>query len=282
MNVRVSRTRKMRKFFSSQAIKKLVVLVSFTAIGVFGVIASAQGLKTFFKDPRYQIAEISVYNQHFLSQKEILEMSGISLGLYPYDFSVKKAAREIEKNPNVKRASVERNWPNKVVIKVVERSPAAVLHGKKNLMIDEEGVVIPMRPERPAGLVTLVGARVHEEEIGQTVRTDAVEKALALLREYHRTEMPLWLEFQQIDISNPRNLIVQTRGALKIYMGEGDYGRRLSRLTRVLEDLTRRGKSAEVVDLRFKDVVIQPLTAKADRTLEQNGPARLPAIRVER
>lgn len=285
LNVKVSRQRKVRKFFSSSALKKVVVLVSFTALGVFGVIASAQGLKAFFQDPRYRVAQIAVYNQHFFTQKELLDMSGIALGMYPFDFSVKKAAREIEKNPNVKRASVERAWPNKVVIKVVERTPAAVVKGKASFMIDEDGVVLPMRAEIPVGLVTICGAELTEEMVGQKAAGDGMMRALSLLREYQHTDLPLTLEFSQIDISNPRNLVVQTRRNLRVLMGEGDFARRLARLSRVLEDMERRGRVADTIDLRFKDVVVQPVTVKADRAstpaVERGIPSHLPSIRIE-
>lgn len=282
LNVKVSRSRKMRKFFSSSILKKCVVLVSFTAIGVFGVIGSIHGVQSFFRDPRYQVTEISVYNQHFFSQKEVLEMSGLAVGMYPFDFSVRAASREIEKNPNVKRASVERVFPDKVVIKVVERQPVALLHGRKNFLIDEEGVVLPMRNPVSPTLVAITGAQLSEEEVGQKLQAEAVAKMLGLMREYMKSDLPLSLEFAKIDISNPRNLVVVTRQNLKVYFGDGDFARKLAKLTRVLSDLERRGKGAVVVDLRYKDVVVQPLLARAERAVEKPIPSRLPVIHGER
>jgi hypothetical protein len=149
-------------------------------------------------------------------------------------------------------------------------------------MVDEEGVLLPMRLEIPVGLVSIIGAKVEEGEVGRNIGAEAMGRAISLLHAYQHTDLPLSVEFSQIDISNPRNLVVHTCNSLRIFMGEGDYARKLSRLVRVLEDLSRRGKVAEVVDLRFKDVVVQPLSVKTERVLERGMPNnRLPVIRIE-
>jgi len=283
LNVKVSRTRKVRKFFSSAFFKKVVVLISFSAIGVFGTLVGAMGLEAFFKDPRYQINEISVYNQNLFSKQEILQMSGLSTGMYWFDFSVSRAAREIEKNPNVKRAQVERVLPNKVLLKVVERRPVALLRGRRqDFLIDEEGVVLPMRNKVAASLPVINGAKVSQDQVGQKIDKEQMRNALSFLSASLETDLPLGMEIHQINVSHPSTLVARTQNGLKIFLGEGDYEKNISRLLRVTDHLERNGKWAESIDLRFKDVVVRPIVMKTIHTKDKLLRDALPVIRVER
>lgn len=264
LNVRVSKSRKVKKFVSSSFFKKVVVLVCFSAIGVFGTIVGAMGLEAFFKDPRYQITDIQVYNQNFFSKNEILQMSGLSPGMYWFDFSVAQAAGEIERNPNIKRAQVERSLPSKVVLKVIERRPVALLRGKRqDYLIDEEGVVLPMRFEVAGALPVINGAKVNEERVGRVLRDQQVQNALNFLEASWDVDLPLDMEVQKINISNKNSLEVTTRIGLKVLVGEGDYIEKLDRLARVVHHLERTGKWADVIDLRFKDIVVKPVEMKS-------------------
>lgn len=283
LNVKVSKTRKVRKFFSSSFFKKVVVLVSFGAIGVFATIVGAMGLEAFFKDSRYRVEEVVVYNQNLFSKDEILNMSGLTPGMYWFDFSVKKAAAEIERNPNVRRAEVDRVLPHKVILKVIERRPVALLRGdRQDFLIDAEGVVLPMRYEVAGTLPVINGSGVTQEAIGAQIKNQQILNALNFLIASWDTDLDISLEIHHIDISSPNTLIAWTRNGLKVLVGEGDYGRKLSRLSRVTEHLERSGKWADVIDLRFKDVVVRPIEMKSIHTENKLIQGAMPVIRVER
>ncbi len=283
LNVKISKSRKMRKFISSSFFKKGIVLICFSAIGVFSTIVGAMGLESFFKDPRYQITDIQVYHQNLFSKDEILQMSGLSPGMYWFDFSVDRAAEEIERNPNIKRAQVERSLPNKVLLKVIERRPVAFLRGgKQDYLIDEEGVVLPMRIQAAGALPVITGADVQEENVGQVLPKEQIQNALRFLEASLEVDLPFDMEVQKIDISENHSLAITTRTGLKILLGDGNYIQKLDRLIRVVQHLQRSGRWAEVIDLRFKDVVVQPVEMKSGVRKKQVVTESIPVIRIGR
>ncbi len=257
-----------------------MVLVSFSAIGVFSTIVGAMGLESFFKDPRYQITEIQVYNQNLFSKQEVVAMSGLSPGMFWFDFSVAKAANEIERNPNIKRAQVERSLPNKVVLKVVERRPVALLKGKRqDFLLDEEGVVLPMRFDVSGTLPLFLGLNIREDNVGKTLENQQVQNALNFLEATWDSNLSLDLEVVKIDLSHKNRLDVLTQEGLKVWVGDGDYFQKLERLGRVVADLQKKGESADLIDLRFKDVVVKPTEYKSGVRARRVVKDSIPVIR---
>ena len=113
---------------------------------------------------------------------DVRRVAGISPGDTMVGVDVGRAAARVEDLPWVAEARVARRWPGTVEIHVTEREPLAmvgVAEGRVAL-VDEDGRVLEVTRQPPAGLpeVTGVRGRIAEgDELGQDARD-----ALAILR----------------------------------------------------------------------------------------------------
>ena len=60
-----------------------------------------------------------------------------------YSTDIVEIRKVLESNPFVKAARVSRHFPNKLNIQIVERKPLGIINLDKQLMIDDEAVILP-------------------------------------------------------------------------------------------------------------------------------------------
>jgi cell division protein FtsQ len=150
----------------------------------------------------------------------------------------------------VKDASLVRVWPNRVVVRVVERTPAAFisLNASKFALIDEDGVILPPAPDRFT-LPVLAGVRPSDPI---TSRRDRVHRMLRLTRDLgDRTA-----DISEIDVSDPDNLKVTQpfEGRMvTLMLGDHDYSLRYQNFMRNYPEIKRRLPDAATLDMRLED-----------------------------
>jgi cell division protein FtsQ len=102
------------------------------------------------------VLEVRVTGVAMLSVPEVRQAAGIRTGapLARVDLSAVRA--RVSKLAQVDHVTVSRDWPHTVVVRVTERTPAAVVpDGKKFRLIDRAGVVFETVAARPPGLPTV-------------------------------------------------------------------------------------------------------------------------------
>src|SRR5579883_619760 len=102
----------------------------------------------------------------------------------------------------VKDASIVRLWPNRVLVRVNERTPVAfiALSQSKFGLIDEDGVILPPATDRFT-LPVLAGVRASDPP---TDRRDRVHRMMKLAKELGEETSKI----SEIDVSDPDNLKV--------------------------------------------------------------------------
>jgi cell division protein FtsQ len=150
----------------------------------------------------------------------------------------------------VKDASIVRIWPNRVVVRVSERTPVAfvTLAPSRFALIDEEGVILPPATDR-FPVPVLVGVRPSDPP---SVRRDRVRRMLRLTRELGE----LTAKISQIDVSDADNLTVtqpHDGRVVTLLLGDRNYGLRYQNFLRNYSEIKRRLPGAATLDLRLED-----------------------------
>ena len=150
----------------------------------------------------------------------------------------------------VKDASVVRLWPNRVVVRISERSPVAfiTLASSRFGLIDEDGVILPPAPDR-FKLPVLAGVR-PADPIAQ--RRERVHRMLRLTRELGDATAKI----SQIDVSDSENLkITQSSDGrmITLLLGDHDFGARYQNFVRNDPEIKRRLPDATTLDMRLED-----------------------------
>ncbi len=157
----------------------------------------------------------------------------------------------------VKDASVSRLWPDRVAVRIVERTPVAFVQipaggGSPSFeaaLIDADGVILRQPPRARFTLPVLTGIR-HQQS--QPMRQQRVAAALRLLKEIGT----LSDQISEIDVSDTENVNVvqQTEGrALLLMLGNRNFLSRLQSFMGHYGEIRQRLPDAATFDLRLDD-----------------------------
>jgi cell division protein FtsQ len=150
----------------------------------------------------------------------------------------------------VRDASIERIWPNRVIVRISERAPVAfVMLGASKLgLIDEDGVILPPSTDR---FTLPVLAGVHASDSIEE-RHKRVRRMLRLTRELGDAAVNI----SQIDVSDPDNLKISEPWdgrVLTLLMGDHDFARRHANFVRTYSEIKRNEPNATKFDVRLED-----------------------------
>jgi len=94
----------------------------------------------------FDLREIVVKGNHYLSSEEIVAASGFRVGSSLLRAPVRYASEEISKRPWVKEVSIRRVYPHTAEISIRERAPIAVISDPESenslLVVGEGGVIV--------------------------------------------------------------------------------------------------------------------------------------------
>jgi cell division protein FtsQ len=118
------------------------------------------------------VRSIQVTGNHLVPKSEVLAEAQIPMGLPLVRVSTSAVARRVESITQVQSARVTRDWPDRIVITVLERTPAlAIRAGTGFDLVDASGVVVRQVTRKPAGmpLFTPAGAVLGNPGVRATV-----------------------------------------------------------------------------------------------------------------
>jgi len=157
----------------------------------------------------------------------------------------------------VKDAAVSRLWPNRLVVRITERTPVAFVQIPASraagtfevALIDMDGVILEPPAMAKFTLPVFTGIR-REQSVA--MRRDRVRAALRLTRELGE----MTNQVSEIDAGDPQNLKVtlQVNGrAVVLFLGRENYLTRLRNFLDHYPEIQRRLVRAAVFDLRLDD-----------------------------
>jgi cell division protein FtsQ len=138
----------------------------FFALAVAGMIAAASWAVLGSKF--LVVRSVVVTGTHLVPKSQVLAAAGIPEGLPLVRVNTGVSARRIERITQVQSATVSRDWPDRIVITVVERKPVlAVPAGRAFDLIDPTGVIVESVPSRPKGIPQFVpsGPLLHSADV---------------------------------------------------------------------------------------------------------------------
>ena len=150
----------------------------------------------------------------------------------------------------VEDAAVSRVWPDRLVVRIRERTPVAfvVLRGSI-LLVDAHGVLLDPPPQAPFAFPVLRGV-VEEETEAQ--RREQVRLLLRVQEDLGYQAK----DISEVDVADPDNLriMAQVEGrAVELIMGDERFGSRYRNFVGHDTEIRRRSPEAKLFDLRLDD-----------------------------
>jgi cell division protein FtsQ len=205
--------------------------------------------------PRFAVVAVEVRGASRVPAQRILEVSGITRGTNLWRIDPAHVRARLESLPEIRRADVVRELPNRVSIMVEERRPFTLVHAARLHWLDEDGRLLGEEHRAVAPEVPVISG-LSEEELA-TMRTTPgprARAAITLIRALLRTGSSLASEISEIDMSRPEGPVLYTVDGLEVRLGSEEWEERLARLEGVLAQVAT--QDVQGVDLRFRDQVV--------------------------
>jgi len=197
--------------------------------------------------PYFQMKETLVRGTERLQTDAVVELTGLRPSQNILMTNLGAVARKVKANPWVKDVSVRRDFPDRLVIEVTERKPAALVERGDGLyFIERDGTAFEkITAGEKTDLPVLTGFYRKGVE-----NREMILKSLELLdfmASY--TEVPEIRHVSEIHGDDLFGLSLFAEG-LCLKLGFGDFDAKLRRLKPVLADLARRNLSGHfIIDL---------------------------------
>ena len=205
--------------------------------------------------PRFAVMAVEVRGASRVPPQRILEISGIVRGTNLWRIDPDRVRARLESLPEIRRADVVRELPNRVSILVEERRPFTLVHAARLHWVDEEGRLLGEERHAVATEVPVIRGLSEDELV--TMRTTPgprARAAIALIRALLRTGSALAAEISEIDMSRPEGPVLYTIDGVEVRLGSEEWEERLARLEGVLAQVAT--QDVHGVDMRFRDQVV--------------------------
>jgi cell division protein FtsQ len=164
------------------------------------------------------VRSVQVTGEHQVTRAEVLRAAGVQLGTPLIRINAARVALRVERLTQVQSAKVSRDWPDKIVISVTERTPAlAVTEPGGFGLMDGFGVVVRTQARKPPSMPLLTTPALAA---GTSLRGNpAVRAAVTVLR-----ELPAQLRgrVQSVSAPSPTAVTLQLSRGVTILWGGSD------------------------------------------------------------
>jgi cell division protein FtsQ len=207
--------------------------------------------------PRFAIAAVEVRGASRVPAERILDIAAIPPGTNLWRLNPDAVMARVATIPEIRRAEVVREVPNRVTIIVEERRPFTLVHAGQLHWLDEDGRLLGEESQAVAPPVPVITGLTDEELASmRTAPTPKALAAIALIRALLRTGSGLAAEISEIDMSRREGPVLYTVDGIEVRLGGEDWEERLARLEGVLAQVTTREEAVSTIDLRFRDQVV--------------------------
>ncbi len=223
-------------------------LLSVCALSAWGAM---EGRRYLFTAPAFAVEKLEFEGVAHADEAELARLSGINPGDNIFQVDVFAAERVLGSHPWVRRVSIEREYPRRVVVRVIEHQPAALADLGGLYYVSESGKAFKkLGPGEQADFPILRGVSrdeyaAHGEEVEALFR-----EALDAMGQWRDLGLEKRAPLSEVLVDRLEGLTAMCGAdATAVKLGTGDYREKLQRLDRLLTELSRRGARAEVIRL---------------------------------
>jgi len=237
------------------------------AIGVVlsgGIYASERFAQFLIRDTRFflpgpadyglESPNLELHGIRYASRQQVLRLFDPDYGRSLYLFPLAARRKELLGVRWVHEASITRIWPNRVIVQVAERRPAAFIKLPAEAMlrwalIDDEGVILDPPPKTAFQLPVLSGVLGGETQEKRGVRVRRMQRLLKELG-------PMADNVSEVDASDLDDLKITEQaggGAVTLMLGERNFSSRLRNFLEHYPEIHGNMPRATSFDLRLDD-----------------------------
>jgi len=230
-----------------------------------GIIYASQRFEHFMvDDPRFAIApppefghespDLQLDGIRYASRAQVLRVFSNDIGRSVYLFPLAERRRELLRIAWIKDAEILRIWPDRIVVRVQERQPAAFIalafgSMSRYALIDSEGVILNPPARARFNLPVLTGIAPGDN---QAMRGKRVRRMQQVLRDLNSLAPGI----SEVDVSDFENVTLRVKKgdrSLLIELGDTNFASRYRTFLDHYAEIQNRMPDVTGLDLRLDD-----------------------------
>lgn len=179
------------------------------AIGAFG----------FLRSPFFNLQQIVIEGNSLVSKQDLLALANVGPGTNMFQVPTSAVKKNILLHPLIEQVEVSSRFPSTLVIKVVERRPAAMIPVQNGfVVVDAQGLFLQRSDTWPKDRLPIIsGVQLPSNlNLGQQIPNPGLLEGIKLLRSLPVDLQPL---IGELYCGNRDKLIMYTKDGLEIRLG---------------------------------------------------------------
>jgi cell division protein FtsQ len=194
---------------------------------------------------------LTIQGLQFASRARVMQIFAPDFGLSAFHSPLAERRRRLLAIDWVQDASVSRLWPNRLVVRIVERKPTAFVHlaGGRTVLIDAHGVLLGLPPKTRFDFPVLTGVTEDQPERDRRERVTAMQDLLSQLG-------PDAKQISEVNTTNVEDLRVTTdldQHGIELWMGDRNFASRYQHFIASYPEIRKTSGNSSVFDLRLDD-----------------------------
>lgn len=258
-NKKSKATSKVAKYLKLSSLFWLIVILFFVFLSGYFIFKYLE--KTNF----FTISYIQVINRPILgdvSVKYFYDLVGAKANIFKVDSQKLKESVESD-FPQLEEVIIVKRFPDRLIFNLVGRHVLAQisLSKKRYFDVNSDGFILPVsRPDPNPDFPLILGLNRQRALLkpNQKSTSPLLLYALSFIKQYREYD---WLPEERLvalDVSNEHSISLFLRGNLKVKILKSEVEPKIKILEGLLEDIRINNPKAKYIDLRFKDVIINP------------------------
>ena len=215
-----------------------------------------------YADSYLSIQKITVKPQEALTSQHLQRLNERLLGKNILALDIQKFSKELERDPEIRRARFRKLLPFELEIEIERRFPFAFLRfpGKNSYgLVSDDGMILGMVPERNvSGLVVEpLDLGVQEPAVGKKLRIQGFDETVKFADEFQNHVLTRYETLTKIGLDHLGNATITLGQGPEIRLGRRPT-EKLNALEQILPLLEGQGREKiAYIDLQFENVIIK-------------------------
>jgi cell division protein FtsQ len=236
---------------AARALRLVGLAIVLSAVAIGATLGGREGREYLLTSRTFALAEIAFEGNRRAPEGELLGLSGVRLGDNIFETDVLSAERAMASHPWVKRVSIERLYPRRLMVRVIEHEPKAIAEMGRLYYVNEAGKVFKkLSPGEDGDFPLFTGVSREEFLAREEEASGLFREALLSLAVYREHGLDARAPVSEVRVDRVEGLTLFCGSeAVAVKLGFKDYAEKFSRLDRLFGELSRRGARAEVIRL---------------------------------
>jgi cell division protein FtsQ len=193
-------------------------------------------------------SNIEITGLRRLTPELILQQAGLKPGISLLALKPTQVERNLLAHPWIARVEVTRKWPDRLVLRLKEREPVALVQVGDLYYVDRQGHLFKPSPGDPHDFPVLTGLKQEDFARAEELLPEVLAQAFKLLDFLKEAPPPLNLEnVSEVHVDKERGYTLYANGlGAAVDLGLNDYPEKLQKFALIWPVLAQKGYSAKL------------------------------------